>query len=372
MTAGVAPLAHQVADRAEKDSRFARVLDALLTAPTCPQGALERIAARTLSDQRRTALVEDFVDGSIRTPQVQALLKLRTPQAVHRLRSRGKLIGRVVGNQTWFPAWQFDGDRMRPDLPRILELLTRFTSDPLAADRIMRLKHEELGDTSIAAALRKPKTEMERPIRAFTLTFENPLYDEASIAEAQARYVGATYHPIPITGREIADSFADAIWHAETQMFNGHGVAKYLLSRAVRAAGIKVVFTGEGADEMLGGYPYFRVDALNDNAALTAGEKSALLDEMLGANAATRALLMPEQVNSPEMQAVERRLGWLPATLNVGATQANKLPAPGNDLVVGWWWLWLEGLVPPPVGALAGGSGAGFHRGRGTVRRTRE
>ena len=56
-------------------------------------------------------------------------------------------------------------------------------------------------------------------------------------------------------------------------MFNGHGVAKYLLSRAVRAAGIKVVFTGEGADEMLGGYPYFRVDALNDDAALSAGEE---------------------------------------------------------------------------------------------------
>jgi asparagine synthase (glutamine-hydrolysing) len=90
---------------------------------------------------------------------------------------------------------------------------------------------------------------MGRPIRAFTLTFENPLYDEASIAEAQAKHVGATYHPIPITGREIADSFADAIWYSETQMFNGHGVAKYLLSRAVSAAGIKVVFTGEGADE---------------------------------------------------------------------------------------------------------------------------
>jgi hypothetical protein len=158
MTAAVAPLAHQVAVRAQKDTRFARVLDALLTAPTTPQGTLERIAARTLSDQRRAALVEDFVDGSIRTPEVQALLKLRTPQAVHRLRSRGKLIGNAVGNQTWFPAWQFDSGRMRPDLPRILELLTRFTSDPLAADRIMRLKHDELGDISIAEALRKPKT----------------------------------------------------------------------------------------------------------------------------------------------------------------------------------------------------------------------
>ncbi|MGZ5396064.1 MAG: hypothetical protein ACXWEI_11510, partial [Mycobacterium sp.] len=154
MTAAVAPLADQVALRALKDSRFAKVLDALLTAPTTPQGTLERTAARRLSDQRRAALVEDFVDGSIRTSEVQKLLKLRTPQAVHRLRSRGKLIGSAVGNQTWFPAWQFDGGRVREDLPRILELLGRFTSDPLAADRIMRLEHEELGNRSIIEALR--------------------------------------------------------------------------------------------------------------------------------------------------------------------------------------------------------------------------
>lgn len=158
MTAAVIPLANQVAARAQKDSRFARVLDALLTAPTAPQGTLEKTAARRLSDQRRATLVEDFVAGAMRTSEVQKLLKLRTPQAVHRLRSRGKLIGTAVGNQTWFPAWQFDGGRLRGDLPRILELLGRFTTDPLAADRIMRLKHEELGNTSIAEALRKPKT----------------------------------------------------------------------------------------------------------------------------------------------------------------------------------------------------------------------
>src|SRR6478752_3105366 len=158
MTAAVAPLANQLALRALKDSRFAKVLDALLTAPTTPEGTLERTAARRLSDQRRAALVDDFVKGSMRTSEVQTLLKLRTPQAVHRLRSRGKLIGSAVGNQTWFPAWQFDGGPMRLDLPRILELLARFTSDPLAADRIMRLKHNELGNASIAEALREPKT----------------------------------------------------------------------------------------------------------------------------------------------------------------------------------------------------------------------
>src|SRR5581483_12103033 len=134
-----AVLARQVAERARTDSSFAEVLDALLEAPTGPQGTLERVAARSLNDERRGALVHEFVEGSLPTPAVQERLGLHSPQAVHRLRSRGKLLGSAVGNQTWFPAWQFDDDRLRPDLPRILELLARFTSDPLAADRIMRL-----------------------------------------------------------------------------------------------------------------------------------------------------------------------------------------------------------------------------------------
>ena len=158
MSTAVAPLARQVAERARTDAGFAEVLDAILGAPTAPQGTLERIAAGSLNDERRGALVREFVEGSLPTPKVQQRLALHSPQAVHRLRSRGKLLGSAVGNQTWFPAWQFDSDRLRTDLPQILELLARFTSDALAADRIMRLTHEELGGSSIAEALRRPKS----------------------------------------------------------------------------------------------------------------------------------------------------------------------------------------------------------------------
>jgi hypothetical protein len=158
MSTAVAPLARQVAERARTDAGFAEVLDAILGAPTAPQGTLERIAAGSLNDERRGALVREFVEGSLPTPKVQERLGLHSPQAVHRLRSRGKLLGSAVGNQTWFPAWQFDSDRLRTDLPQILELLARFTSDQLAADRIMRLTHDELGGSSIAEALRRPKS----------------------------------------------------------------------------------------------------------------------------------------------------------------------------------------------------------------------
>jgi asparagine synthase (glutamine-hydrolysing) len=210
------------------------------------------------------------------------------------------------GDVRIYPYWDWEiptAEQMQKDTRSEAEIVEEFRQVLVDAVRERLVADVEVasylsGGIDSCAVLGLAQQEMNRPIRAFTLTFENPLYDEARIAEAQAKHVGASYHPIPITGQEIADSFADAIWHAETQMFNGHGVAKYLLSRAVRAAGIKVVFTGEGSDEMLGGYPYFRVDALNDNAALSAVDKSALIDEMLSANPATRAIMMPKQVSS--------------------------------------------------------------------------
>jgi hypothetical protein len=158
MTATLAPLVEQVAARARQDAGFARVLDELLLAPTTPQGTLEHVAARGINERRRAALTSDFVDGSLPTAEIQHMLRYATPQAVHRLRTRGKLLGAAVGNQTWFPSWQFEDDRLRTDLPRILELLTRFTSDPIAADRIMRMTRDELDGSSITEALRDPAT----------------------------------------------------------------------------------------------------------------------------------------------------------------------------------------------------------------------
>ncbi|WP_407687566.1 hypothetical protein [Mycobacterium sp. HUMS_1102779] len=158
MTAAVTPLVRDIEARARRDARFVRVLDALRDAPTGPHGSLERSAAHALNEQRRAVLVTDFVGGALSTAEVQAQLGYASPQAVHRLRTRKRLVGAPVGNRTWFPAWQFDGGRLRADLPRILELLARYTDDAIAADRIMRLQHEELGGISIADALDNPTT----------------------------------------------------------------------------------------------------------------------------------------------------------------------------------------------------------------------
>lgn len=158
----------------------------------------------------------------------------------------------------------------------------------------------------------------DRPIRAFTITFDDAMYDESSQAETQAAHVGANYEPVPVSTADLAANYSDAVWHAETPFINGHGVAKYLLSRAVRDAGIKVVFTGEGADEMLGGYPPFRQDVLADIE--DPSERQAALEKMYESNPTTRGLFIADEEPPPLLDGVRDRLGWVPTWMTAFTT----------------------------------------------------
>jgi asparagine synthase (glutamine-hydrolysing) len=177
------------------------------------------------------------------------------------------------------------------------------------------------GGIDSCAVLGLAQRHMSRPLKAYTLTFEDDLYDESALARSQAELSGAEFYPIPVTTQALADSYSDAVWHAETPFINGHGVAKYLLSRAVRDAGIKVVFTGEGADEMLGGYPPFRRDVLLYNSESQDPQTvQRLIEEMHASNEAVRGLLTSDDEPSPLLDTVRRRLGWVPSWIEVFAS----------------------------------------------------
>src|SRR5262245_42786477 len=165
------------------------------------------------------------------------------------------------------------------------------------------------------------------PIRVFTLAFDRADYDESGIAREMAESVGAEFHPIPIHQSDLADDFADAVWHSETTCINAHGVAKFALSRAVRDAGYKVVITGEGSDEILAGYPHFRRDMLlYDNAGQDPATVKRLLDELNNANPVSRGLLLPNGQALP-LASVQRLLGFTPSWFEAYATTAFKLRA---------------------------------------------
>ena len=163
------------------------------------------------------------------------------------------------------------------------------------------------------------------PIRAFTLTFDRGDYDEGPIAKEMAARVGAEFYPIPIRQDDLADNFADATAQSEMLCLNAHGVAKYMLSRAVRDAGYKVVVTGEGSDEILGGYAHFRRDMLLYN---TEGQDPAEIPGMLAAleaaNPVSRGILLAHGESAP-MEGVKRILGTVPSWFEVFSARAVKM-----------------------------------------------
>jgi asparagine synthase (glutamine-hydrolysing) len=163
------------------------------------------------------------------------------------------------------------------------------------------------------------------PVRAFTLSFDRAEYDEEAIAREMAAHAGAEFVPIPITQDDLAEHFAEATWHAETLCFNAHGVAKFVLSRAVRDAGYKVVLTGEGSDEILAGYPHFRRDMLLYNQQ---GQDSAqvrqLLEELERGNPVSKGTLLPSGRTVP-MESVQQLLGFVPSWIETWAAQAYRL-----------------------------------------------
>ncbi len=150
-------LARRARERATREPAFATVLEAILDAPTQGAAELTHVAASEVNDARRRQALEEFRAGALSTADVQARLGRASAQSVHVLRSRGQLLGRTIGNATWFPAWQLDGGAVRDDLPRLLELLGRFVDDAVAADRVMRLRRDELGGRSLVEALDDPK-----------------------------------------------------------------------------------------------------------------------------------------------------------------------------------------------------------------------
>jgi len=165
------------------------------------------------------------------------------------------------------------------------------------------------------------------PIRAFTLTFDHGDYNEEAEAKEMAAMVGAEFHPIPIRQDDLADYFPDAIFQSETFAWNAHGVAKYLLSRAVRNAGYKVVLTGEGSDEILGGYAHFRRDMLlyNRNGQDPATTAS-LLRNLEERNPVSRGLLLPDGEARP-LENVKRLLGFVPSWIEAFSARSLKMQA---------------------------------------------
>ena len=98
----------------------------------------------------------------------------------------------------------------------------------------------------------------DTPLRTFSLAFEDDEFDESGYQQEMVRYLGTTHSEIRCSKADIAAAFPRAIWHTESPILRTAPAPLMMLSGLVREQGYKVVLTGEGADEVFGGYDIFK------------------------------------------------------------------------------------------------------------------
>lgn len=112
-----------------------------------------------------------------------------------------------------------------------------------------------LDSSVITAAIRRASV---APLKTFSLTFENPEFDERGFQAAVVRHLATDHVTLDVSACQIGAAVPRAIWHVESPIVRTAGVPLMLLADRVRAEGFKVVLTGEGADEVFGGYDLFK------------------------------------------------------------------------------------------------------------------
>jgi len=96
------------------------------------------------------------------------------------------------------------------------------------------------------------------PMRTFSVAFEDPEFDESAFQQVMVDHLGTDHTTIRCRKRDIGELFPTLIQHTESPVLRTAPVPLMMLSGLVRKEGFKVVLTGEGADEVFGGYDLFK------------------------------------------------------------------------------------------------------------------
>jgi asparagine synthase (glutamine-hydrolysing) len=115
-------------------------------------------------------------------------------------------------------------------------------------------------DSSVIGSL--VRADDSSPLQTFAVRFADPAFDETPEQRRMAGLLRTEHHEIVCGPEQIQDALLDVVWHCEAPLLRTAPVPLFLLSGLVRDTDRKVVLTGEGADELFGGYSIFKEDAV--------------------------------------------------------------------------------------------------------------
>jgi asparagine synthase (glutamine-hydrolysing) len=117
-------------------------------------------------------------------------------------------------------------------------------------------------DSSATTALIKkvaPET-----LQTFSIGFEDREFDETPYQQEVSKFLDTRHTAFNCTLEDIGNYFPQVVWHSEIPVLRTAPVPMFCLSKKVRENNIKVVITGEGADETLAGYDIFKESIIRE------------------------------------------------------------------------------------------------------------
>lgn len=168
----------------------------------------------------------------------------------------------ISARRYWAPDLAGDAGRARLTLDeaadRLDEHLTAAVRLRLRADVPVGVYISGGLDSAVIAAL--ARRHATGRVHSFGVRFDDPAFDETAGQRQVAAHVGSEHHDIACGPADIAAALPDVVWYAETPLLRTAPAPLFLLSRLVRETGIRVVLSGEGADEWFAGYDIFKED----------------------------------------------------------------------------------------------------------------
>ncbi|MEK6283059.1 MAG: asparagine synthase (glutamine-hydrolyzing) [Acidobacteriota bacterium] len=117
-----------------------------------------------------------------------------------------------------------------------------------------------LDSALVAAMIARTSPDVKR--HSFSIGFTEHEISETKFQRLMARHVNSEHHEIIFEWSEIAERLRAMILHCESPVKESFNTCSMALSAAAKAAGVKVVLAGEGADELFAGYVGYRFDQL--------------------------------------------------------------------------------------------------------------
>ncbi len=132
-------------------------------------------------------------------------------------------------------------------------------------------------DSSVSSAIVKKYA--HEGLKTFSIRFSDAQFDEGYFQKEMVERLGSDHRTLSVDYSDIAEVFPQVMLNAERPILRTAPAPLFLLSKLVRDSGYKVVVTGEGADEVLGGYDIFR-EAYIRNKVILEG-RSTETEELL-------------------------------------------------------------------------------------------